>query len=180
MAEKFIGNYGIGGNVLPTEASEAILDIPQNRTLLIAKLTDRDPLKPVIVDGEEEGIRVTDSDGRELVRPLQNIDQVFEYYKPNVDTEFETLAGEFKKENLRFRNLADFGAKGITAQSSYLQDVSERKDEYKKVIKHVKSNRILRAVLAKDEKRQAMIDMVGVMIDELKEIEATQLKENNN
>lgn len=180
MADKFIGNYGIGGNVLPTEASEAILDIPQNRTLLIAKLTDKDPLKPVIVDGEQEGIKVTDSDGRELVRPLQNIEQVFDYFKPNIDTEFETLDGEFKKENLKFKSLADFGAKGITAQSSYLQDVSERKDEYKRVIKHVKSNRILRGVLAKEDKRKVMLDMIGVMINELKEVEANQTTNNDN
>ena len=32
-------NYGIGGNEVKTDASEAFADIPQNRTLMAEKLT---------------------------------------------------------------------------------------------------------------------------------------------
>ena len=44
-------NYGIGGNEVKTDASEAFADIPQNRTLMAEKLTKDSPVKPEIVQG---------------------------------------------------------------------------------------------------------------------------------
>ena len=44
-------NYGIGGNEVKTDASEAFGDIPQNRTLIAEKLTKDTPVKPEVVHG---------------------------------------------------------------------------------------------------------------------------------
>ena len=44
-------NYEVGGNEVKVEASEAIVDIPENRTLLVEKLTDEEPVNPEVVDG---------------------------------------------------------------------------------------------------------------------------------
>lgn len=63
-------NYGIGGTEVKGDGSEAFADIPQNRTLLIEKLTDNDPIKPEIVMG------------------LQTIEQVFDQFKPEKEVEF--------------------------------------------------------------------------------------------
>ena len=41
-------NYGIGGNEVKVDASEAISDIANNKTLLVQKLTVNDPVKPEI------------------------------------------------------------------------------------------------------------------------------------
>jgi len=73
-------NYGIGGNEVKTDASEAFADIPQNRTLMAEKLTKDAPVKPQIVHG------------------LQTITQVFDHYKPTVEVEFEDADGTSKKE----------------------------------------------------------------------------------
>ena len=78
-------NYEIGGNERPVEASEAIGNIPQNRTLFVGKLTDEDPIAPETVEG------------------LKTIDDVYEKFQPNVDVEFETVDGETVKENLSAR-----------------------------------------------------------------------------
>ena len=40
-------NYGIGGNEVKLDASEAIADIASNRTLLVQKLTVNDAVKPM-------------------------------------------------------------------------------------------------------------------------------------
>ena len=64
-------NYGIGGNEVPLDASEAILEIAQNRTLIAQKLTGQTPIRPEIVEG------------------LSTVEQVFEHFKPVVKVIFE-------------------------------------------------------------------------------------------
>lgn len=39
-------NYGIGGNEVKVDANESIAEIPSNRTLIVQKLTDEDPVRP--------------------------------------------------------------------------------------------------------------------------------------
>ncbi len=143
-------NYGIGGNEVKTDASEAFADIPQNRTLMAEKLTKDAPVKPEIVHG------------------IQTVEQVFEHYKPNISVDFEDADGMTKKETLSFKNLGDFGVKGITEQSEFLKDSSTQKDEYLKIIKQLKSNKILKSALADPEAKTALLDAIHGMIAELK------------
>jgi len=143
-------NYGIGGNEVASDASEAFADIPQNRTLMAEKLTKDAPMKPEIVHG------------------LQTVEQVFARYKPTVDVDFEDADGVTKKESLHFTNLGDFGVKGITEQSDFLKDNANQKEEYFKIIKQLKSNKILKAALTDPEAKKALLDSIQGMIAELK------------
>ncbi|MES2774752.1 MAG: hypothetical protein V4722_11240 [Bacteroidota bacterium] len=143
-------NYGIGGNEVATDASEAFADIPQNRTLMAEKLTKDAPMKPEIVHG------------------LQTVEQVFARYKPTVEVDFEDADGVTKKEALHFTNLGDFGVKGITEQSDFLKDNANQKEEYFKIIKQLKSNKILKAALTDPEAKKALLDSIQGMIAELK------------
>ena len=142
--------YGIGGTEVKGDASEAFAEIPQNRTLLCEKLTSDAPIKPNIVGG------------------LQTIDDVFEHYKPQVELEFEDSDGAGKQEKLSFSGLSDFGIKGITAQSEFLQDLTIEKEQYQKIIKQLKSNKLLRKTL---EKPETKADLLGVMYALIKELE---------
>ncbi|MBX2934213.1 MAG: hypothetical protein KF825_08200 [Ferruginibacter sp.] len=142
-------NYGIGGNEVKTDASEAFADIPQNRTLMAEKLTKDAPVKPEIVHG------------------LQTVEQVFEHYKPNVSIDFEDTDGVTKKETLSFKNLGDFGVKGITEQSEFLKDNASQKEEYFRIIKQLKSNKILKSALADPEAKKALLDAIQGMVAEL-------------
>jgi len=103
--------------VQDVEVGEAILEFPQNRSLMVEKLTNEDPTRPEIVKG------------------LKTMDDVFEHFKPKKEVEFQDMEGVPKKEMLNFSSVGDFGMKGITAQSSFLQGLEIQKDEYQKIIK---------------------------------------------
>ena len=83
--------YGIGGTEVKGDASEAISEIQQNRTLLIEKLSAEPPVKPEVVQG------------------LTKIDEVFDHFKPQLGVEFQDSEGVSRQETLRFGNLADIG-----------------------------------------------------------------------
>ena len=145
-----MAEYGIGGVEVKTDASEAFAEIPQNRTLMAEKLTKNAPMKPQMIHG------------------LQTIDQVFANFKPAVDVEFEDADGKSIKETLNFSGLADFSIKGITEQSEFLKDNTAQKDEYFKIMKQLKSNKILKTALADPDAKNALLDTIYAMIAELK------------
>lgn len=142
-------SYGIGGNEVKTDASEAFADIPQNRTLMAEKLTKDAPVKPEVVHG------------------LQTITDVFAHYKPELNLDFEDAEGGTKKESLSFRGLEDFGVKGIINQSEFLKNNAVQKEEYLKIIKQLKSNKILKAALTDPDAKQALLDAIQGMVTEL-------------
>jgi hypothetical protein len=146
-----VEKYSIGGTVQETEAFEAFADIPQNRVLLAEKLTADAPVKPNIVYG------------------LTTVEEVFEHFKPAVEMDFETEEGATRKETLRFNSLADFGVKGITAQSGFLADLSLKKEQYQKIIKQLKTNKLLKTALADAGNKQALITALHALIRELDE-----------
>jgi len=143
--------YGIGGTEVKGDASEAIAEIPQNRTLLCEQLTADAPIRPNIVEG------------------LQTIDDVFEHFSPKVDVEFEDNEGATKQETLTFKGLADFGIKGITAQSQFLQNLSAEKEQYQKIIKQLKSNKLLRKALENADTKAGLLNVMYALIKELEE-----------
>lgn len=143
--------YGIGGNEVKTDANEAIQEIPQNRTLFVEKLTQDQAIKPEIVTG------------------LKTIEEVFDHYKPEVEVAFEDADGVERKEGLNFKNLGDFGAKGITQQSKFLKDLDTEKEQYVKAVKQLKSNKILKAALEDPEAKQALLESIRALLTEIEE-----------
>ena len=146
-----IEKYSIGGTVAETEAFEAFADIPQNRVLIAEKLTSNSPVKPEITEG------------------LTTIEQVFEHFQPKVDIDFETEEGTSRKETLHFKNLGDFGVKGITAQSSFLGDLTIKKEQYQKIIKQLKTNKLLKQALSDPDSKQGLINSLQALIKELEQ-----------
>ncbi len=146
-----MSTYGIGGTEVKGDASEAIADIPQNKTLVIEQLTGDAPIKPEFVEG------------------LQTVEDVFAHYKPEVEVEFQKEDGSNAKEKLGFRNLGDFGAKGITQQSSFLKDLNTQREQYVKIGKQLKTNKLLRSAIENEETKTALIDALRALIAELDE-----------
>ncbi|CVK17086.1 MAG: hypothetical protein J6581_03460 [Apibacter sp.] len=144
-----LSNFGIGGNEVPLDANEAILEIAQNRTLIAQKLTGETPIRPEIVEG------------------LSTVEQVFEHFNPEVKVNFKDADGNTKFEELKFKNLGDFGIKGITAQSKFLTDLQVEKDQYQKIIKQLKTNKILKAALEDPEAKAALMESIEGLITEL-------------
>jgi len=143
--------YGLGGTEVKSDANEAIQEIPQNRTLFIEKLTEDQPIKPEVVTG------------------LKTVDEVFEHYKPEVEVDFEDVDGVEKKETLNFKNLGDFGGKGITKQSSFLKGLNTEKDQYLKIVKQLKTNKILKTALESPEAKESLLEAIRALLTEIQE-----------
>ena len=142
-------NYGLGGQEVKQDASEGFTDLPLNRTMFVQKLTNDDPVKP------------------EIVQDLKTVEEVFDHFQPNVDVEFTIEEGGTAKENLRFKNLGDFGKKGITAQSKFLKELDVKQQQYLNLIKKVKSVKALKTLLDDKEGKDALINSLKAAAQEL-------------
>lgn len=141
--------YGIGGTEVKNDAFEAFADIPQNRVLLVEKLTDLPPVRPEIVHG------------------LTDVGAVFEHYNPSVEVEFETEDGATKQEELRFKGLDDFGSKGIASQSQYLSELDMKRAQYQKIVKQLKTNKLLKQALSDKTTKDNLVAALKVLVQEL-------------
>lgn len=141
--------YGIGGTERPVDASEAFADLPQNKTLMIQKLTADGAVKPQIAKG------------------LTNVEAVFEHYKPNVDMEFQGEDGGTVKENLGFGNLGDFGAKGLTKKSTFLQGLNLKQNEMNKIVKQLRSNKRFVTAMQDPAAKAAFVEVLKELAAEL-------------
>jgi hypothetical protein len=144
-----VEKYSIGGTVAETDASEAFADIPQNRVLMAEKLTTNTPVKPEIVEG------------------LTTVEEVFGHFKPKVELDFENEEGGARKESLSFKNLSDFGVKGITEQSAFLKEQSMKSEQFQKIIKQLKTNKLLKQALSDPASKQSLISALQLMVAEL-------------
>jgi predicted component of type VI protein secretion system len=135
--------------VQDVEVNESIIEFPQNRAFLAEQLTYNEPSKP------------------EISRGMKTVDEVFEHYKPKVDVDFQDSQGASKKETLAFKTLADFGVKGLTQQSPFLQELEMQKEEYQKIIKQLKSNKQLKQAIAHVETKQALLNSILALMKEL-------------
>ena len=141
--------YGLGGNEVKTESNEALQEIPQNRTLMVEKLTEFPPVKPEMIGG------------------LKSINEAFEHFNPSVDVTYTDSEGMESKETLQFKTVGDFGKNGITNQSEFLKDLDTEKKQYLKVVKQLKTNKILRLALADPEAKKALLDTIDGLLEEL-------------
>ncbi len=142
-------DYGIGGNEVKVDANESIADIPSNRTLLIQKLTDEAPVAPDAVYG------------------LQNVEEVFEHFKPTVELEYQDENGSDVVEKMAFKNLGDFSAKKMKENSDFLSKVNIDKEQNLKIARQLSSNRALLKALNTPDVREAMIQMLEESIEEI-------------
>lgn len=141
--------YGIGGNEVKTDASEAVANIPENRSLIIEQLTANEPVNP------------------EAVKGLTTIEEVFNHFSPNIDVEFEDEEGQPVKENFSFSSVADFNVKNMTENSKFLNGLNVDKEFYEGLIKQLRSNKVLQRVLENAESKEAFIAALTALKSEL-------------
>ncbi|HYV92785.1 MAG TPA: type VI secretion system contractile sheath small subunit [Chitinophagales bacterium] len=177
--------YGIGGQEVPLDASESIADIPMNRTLMIEKFTIDPPLDPTIVgltsndaaeisknikrEGETYDYGEKNKKYKRKLKKLTTVEDVFQEYQPHVDVNFQKEDGSSLNETLRFGNLGDFGTKGITNQSTLLRDLLHQKEDYAKLIKQLKSNKLLKTAIETPENKQAFISALQALLQEIED-----------
>lgn len=142
-------DYQVGGNAVKIDASEGMADIPMNRSLFVQKLTADDPVRP------------------EAVYDLKTVDEVFDHFKPAVDVEFETQDGSTKEERISFNSVADFKSSNMVQQSAFLQGLNSEKEEYAKIMKQLKTNKLVKSVTENPELKEAFVAALQNLIQEL-------------
>lgn len=142
-------DYEIGGNEVKIDASEGIADIPENRTLLVEKLTADDPVNP------------------EAVEKLNTIEDVFAHFKPNVNVAFEDEQGQEVKENFKFTNVGDFSVKNMTEKSQFLNSLNQQKEFYESLVKQLRTNKVLQKALEDPVSKKAFIQALTELRKEL-------------
>lgn len=147
-------NYEVGGNEVKVDANEAINEIQANKTLLVSQLTSEEPIQPEIIPG------------------LKTVEDVFRHFKPSIEIEMTTAQGEPVRENMRFGKLDDFSPKGITRQSAFLNTLRIQQEQYTKIMKQLKSNKVLQTMLANPETKDAIINALKQVTSELEANEA--------
>lgn len=138
----------IGGQLVPQQSFEAITQIASNKTLLVQQLTAK-PGKPEPITG------------------LKTVDEVFNHFKPSAKVSFETAEGKPVNEELKFANLGDFGKEGLISQSAFLAETRTQQDTYTKIAKQLRTNKILKSALQNAESRQAFLQAIEAMLQEL-------------
>ena len=142
-------DYQVGGNAVKVDASEGMADISMNRSLFVQKLTAEDPVRP------------------EAVYDLKTVDEVFEHFKPSVEVEFETADGNTKGEELNFRSVADFKPANMVSKSPFLQGLNAEKEEYAKLMKALKTNKLVQKAIENQESKEAFMAALQNLIQEL-------------
>lgn len=140
----------IGGVIIPEETSEAIKFLQENKTAMVGKFT-------------------ADSMSQAPVTDVQKLQEAFDTFQPQVDVTHQTEAGEDVNETLFFQNLTAFSKQGIIDQSAFLQALQAEEDNYQSLIKRLMSNKAFQKLLADPQAKQAFIDALNVMAQELDE-----------
>jgi hypothetical protein len=141
--------YELGGTVPEADENTGITDIPQTITLLADKFTSNAPGKPEVIKG------------------LTNIEEVFGFFRPNTIIGFENDCGGLQNETLYFSKLDDFGVNGLMQQSLILSDLNKKYQEYKKINRQLRNNKLLKQALSQQESKTALLNALQAMITEM-------------
>ncbi|CAA7386667.1 hypothetical protein CHRY9393_00964 [Chryseobacterium fistulae] len=142
-------NYGVGGNEVKVDANEAIQEIQENKSLIVSQLTTEESYTPEIVTG------------------LKTVEDVFKHFQPSVTVQHETEDGNSVQEEFRFQNLSDFTPKNLTRNSDYLQQLSMEQEQYNKIVRQLKTNKILRNILENGNTKVAFVEVLKEVAQEL-------------
>lgn len=139
----------VGVSMKEEKPNEAISDIANNKTMIIAKLTDELPLSP------------------DINTEVSTMKELFDQYKPSVNVSFKDKNDAPVEEKLTMENLGDFGKNGIVKKSKFLQQLDQEKKDYQSMLNIIKSNKILEKVLANPESKDAYIAVLKDLINEI-------------
>ncbi|MCF0075094.1 hypothetical protein LZD49_31710 [Dyadobacter sp. CY261] len=138
----------LGGVVIDEGTSEAIKLLHDNKTAIINKFT-------------------TDSMSQEPVEGIQKLQDAFDHFQPSVDITHTTEDGQDVNETLHFSNVSAFTVKGMIEQSSFLQDLKSKEDDFQTVVKRLSTNKVFQKLLADPAGKAAFVEALEALITEL-------------
>ncbi len=106
---------------------------------------------------------------RAVFRP-STIDDVFDHYRPFAERILlSNEDGEFFYEDFKFGAVSDFDDEKLIAQSEVLSNSLYKKDTYYAIIRCLERNRDLRKLMRDKEGKEALINVLKAMRQELAE-----------
>jgi predicted component of type VI protein secretion system len=149
MAENVI--YGVGATSMPIETNVALGPLPQNKTMVVQKLTNDEQPEP------------------ELVKGLENMEMVFEKFQPKIEIDFLNEDGSTTGEEIKYNKLTDFQPSSIIAQSPHLTELKSQAEEYNNISTRIKSNASLQKLLSDPDQKDAFLGVLNNLIKELQD-----------
>jgi predicted component of type VI protein secretion system len=83
--------------------------------------------------------------------------------------EFTDEEGTSSQETLQFRTVGDFGKNKIVEQSSFLQQLNQKADDYRQIMRQLKSNKALKTMLENPDSKAAFLAALASMIQEIED-----------
>jgi len=107
----------------------------------------------------------------ELFQDAQTMKDVFTKFKPKVDVEFQTEQGDYVEETIAFNEMKDFeinnGSGQLVQNSSFLLQTKSNIEANAKIRKQIEQNKRLRDLLAKQESKEELRNVLQNLLDEL-------------
>ena len=134
-----------------------------------AKVNPIDNNKSIIIDQFTKDVEVGNPD---FLQEAKTLKDVFEYFKPSVEVEFNNEEGGSVYETLQFKEMRDFetaGGKGnLVANSNFLSEIKTKVDSNAKIRKQIEQNKKLRDILKDKEAKLELKLLLESMLEELK------------
>ncbi|GAB3709617.1 hypothetical protein GCM10027592_45900 [Spirosoma flavus] len=122
-----------------------------NKTLYVAKLSDEFSTTPEAVPG------------------LESVEEVMEHFKPEVGVTLYDEQGAPNYETFQFRQMGDFTRDGLVEQSELMRDLNHKILDLQKIDMQLRSNKLLHNALLNAQAKQAMLEMIQQMLDEIEQ-----------
>jgi len=148
MGKKTQYGFRIGADLIGKTIAQQVTSVPDNKTLMALPLN-------------------AEPESSFEPHQLKTIDEIFEKFDPNITVEIATSEGEDEDVTLHFAKLQDFSKDAITERTPQLQKMKEEQTVYSKFADVLRNNNDLRAILADTEQKEALISVLGNLIEEL-------------
>lgn len=150
------------------ESSARIEGLSQNKTLYVDQFT-------ADVNFENKGLAMSEvvENGQKRGVYPRTLKEVFAYFKPTIEADFITEAGDTVKETLHFKEMKDFdinnGKGNLISNSPFLSDLRSKKENCEIVQKQIEKNARLREILKNVESKNELKELLESMLNELNE-----------
>ena len=147
--DKNVYGYDLGAKIVQKEAAQGVKLVPDNRTLIVLPFSEE----------YDEEINPT---------RLKSMQELFAHYQPSTEVEFKNIEGETEDPSmLKFETLADFKPEGIVNQVPLLQELEQQAETYARFADIFQNNEKLINVLANEESKKELLELIDTLIQEL-------------
>ena len=131
-----------GSDSIPMEA------LPSNKAMFVARLNTED--NPDVTP-----------------KRCESVGEVFESFKPAIETTVESIEGETITARFQFKKIEDFDPKKVTEQNEKLSSMSLEKELLNDMVKQIEKNVALKKGLKDPKKREEFLKLIDSCISVL-------------